>query len=68
MPGEIAWSLLAALAGCWELCCRRSRGRYPSLAKVCGAISTRLPGQIVLGVVWAFAGVHLFARYGFAPR
>jgi hypothetical protein len=37
--------------------------RTSSLARLGALLATRIPGRVVLLLIWVFVGVHLFARY-----
>jgi TRAP-type C4-dicarboxylate transport system permease small subunit len=62
MAVTILWIMLAA-AILWEVVCRRSGGRWTSLADLGARLGGRLPGVLVLIAIWAFVGWHVFARY-----
>lgn len=68
MAGTVAWLALAALALGWELACRLGPRRRPRLAQALALLATRLPGRLLLLLLWVFAGIHLFARRGAPVR
>lgn len=59
----IAWIVLAAAGLIWEIFCHLSGRRWTSLANIGSTLWSRLPGRLVLVVIWAFVGWHMFARY-----
>lgn len=59
----VGWLGLAAVGVVWEIVCRTTHDRWPSLGTVGSVVGRRLPGRMALLVLWAFVGVHLFARY-----
>jgi ABC-type nitrate/sulfonate/bicarbonate transport system permease component len=66
VAGTIAWLAIVAAGIAWEIACRFGRlGRtgWPPLGRVLGDLDRRLPGRLLLLLAWAFAGLHLFARY-----
>lgn len=63
MAGTVAWLAILAAGIAWELSCRLRKGGWPPLGRVLGRLDRRLPGRVLLLGAWAFAGLHLFARY-----
>ncbi len=63
MYGTIAWLALLALAVLFELLARRRRTKTSTLAQLGATIASRLPGRVLLVLVWIYVGVHLFTRY-----
>jgi TRAP-type C4-dicarboxylate transport system permease small subunit len=57
------WVVLLAAAVVWEVVCRCSGGRWTSLGELAGAMGARWPGLVILLVLWAFVGWHVFSRY-----
>jgi len=62
MAGDAAWALLAVLALVAEVAARRRRGPLPPVGRFGSLVACRVPGRILLLVLWCFAGLHLFAR------
>lgn len=46
-----------------ELWSRKHPERFSSLSRTGALLASRLPGRVVLVVLWVFVGLHLFARY-----
>ncbi|HLI16070.1 MAG TPA: DUF6186 family protein [Acidimicrobiales bacterium] len=67
MPGEAAWIAVACAALAWEVAARRGRG-HATFAEALSAAERARAGRALLFLLWAFAGYHLFVRYGVAPR
>jgi hypothetical protein len=63
MIGAIAWIVLLSAALAWEGWCRLARPRWLSVTDVCVAIASHPAGKVMLIAVWAFVGLHVFARY-----
>ncbi len=59
----VLWVTLVSAACVWEVLCRRTGGRWTSLADLGARLGGRLPGRILLIGIWAFVGWHVFARY-----
>jgi hypothetical protein len=59
----LVWVGLAAAAAGWELFSRRAGSRWTSLGDVVARLGSRRAGRLVLLVLWAFVGWHVFARY-----
>ncbi|MDA8290706.1 MAG: DUF6186 family protein [Actinomycetota bacterium] len=53
--------ILAAGVG-WELVCRSHGGLWASASGAARSLWGHPVGRVALLVVWAFVGVHLFAR------
>ena len=62
MIGNAAWLALAVAALALEGACRASHGRWPTLGAVGSALWQRPLGRAALIALWAFVGVHVFAR------
>jgi hypothetical protein len=62
MYGTIAWLVLLGAAAALESV-GRSTGSFVTPSALVGKLSRRLPGRIVVVILWAFVGWHLFARY-----
>ncbi len=56
---------VALVVGCvaWEFACHRSEGRWVSLVDIVDRLWASLPGRLLLVLIWAFVGWHVFARY-----
>lgn len=63
MAVTVLWVALLAAAVAWEIVCRCSGGRWTSLGELAGAMAARRAGLVILLVLWAFVGWHVFARY-----
>ncbi|MGO8869831.1 MAG: DUF6186 family protein [Acidimicrobiales bacterium] len=63
MAVTVTWLILAAVVVAWELGCRRSHGRWTSLADLGARLGSHRSGRLVLVALWAFVGWHVFARY-----
>jgi len=59
----VTWVALIVACAAWEIACHRSGGRWASLVDIIDRVWARLPGRILLVLVWAFIGWHVFARY-----
>jgi hypothetical protein len=57
------WVALIVAGASWEVACQRSGGRWASLADLVDRLWIHLPGRIILVLIWAFIGWHVFARY-----
>lgn len=67
MIGTVLWLALLAAGISWEAACRLGR-RHPGLGRVAARLDARWPGRLALLACWAFAGIHLFARYTLPGR
>jgi hypothetical protein len=63
MVGAIAWIALLAAALAWECWCRLARPRWLSVTDLCLVMARHPAGKLLLIAVWAFVGLHVFARY-----
>ena len=63
MVGTGLWIALGFVAVLFEAVSRRPGTRLPGVARVAGMIARRLPGRVLLALIWVFVGVHLFSRY-----
>jgi hypothetical protein len=59
----VVWSGLVVMGVAWEVRCRRPGSHWMSLSELGGRMGSGLPGRIVLLVLWAFVGWHVFSRY-----
>lgn len=57
------WTVVLIAVVGWELHCRSGRHRWAGLADIVAAASRRRAGLLLVIAIWAFAGLHLFARY-----
>jgi hypothetical protein len=57
------WLALLAVALGWEAYCRLADRGWVSLHLIGAAVGRRRTGRLVLVLLWAFVGWHLFARY-----
>jgi hypothetical protein len=62
----VTWVALVVVAVAWEVRCHRSDGRWTSLATIASRLWVSRPGRLLLVLVWAFVGWHVFARHGVA--
>jgi hypothetical protein len=63
MEVAVLWVLLMISALVWELVCHRRRSRWTSLATLATRLWGHMPGRLLLVALWAFIGIHVFARY-----
>jgi hypothetical protein len=63
MIGTLLWVAIGVLGVAWGLAARFGLTSWPGLGRVFGRIGARRTGRVVLLLVWAFLGVHVFARY-----
>ena len=68
MVVTIVWLVLLAAALGWESYSAVINRRGLSLTWITSAMSRRRSSRLVLIGVWAFIGVHLFARYTLPVR
>ena len=68
MVVTIVWLVLLFAALGWESYSAVINRRWLSLMWVTAAMSRRPSSRLVLIGVWAFIGVHLFARYTLPDR
>jgi len=61
--GTVGWLALLALALLFELLARLHLTKTSTLGQFGATIASRLPGRVLLVLLWIFVGVHLFARY-----
>jgi hypothetical protein len=64
MTVTAVWMLLLVAALAWEVACHRSPGRRTSLAEITSRLWSGRAGRLLLVLLWAFVGWHLFARHG----
>jgi hypothetical protein len=67
MYANIGWLALLGASFLIEVLARFRSTRTPTLAQLGAALATRVPGRVILLLLWLFVGLHLFARYTF-PR
>ena len=63
MYATIGWLVLLGASILIEAYGRFRSARTSSLARLGALLATRIPGRVVLLLIWVFVGVHLFARY-----
>jgi hypothetical protein len=63
MIGDILWLALLGAGVAIELLARLVPARFASLSQFASIVASRPLGRLLLALFWAFAGVHLFARY-----
>jgi len=63
VAGTIAWVTLLAIAFLFELLARLRPTRSATLGRFAATVASRLPGRLLLVLLWIFVGVHLFTRY-----
>ena len=63
MLGTILWVALLALCMLIELVGRLHPERVSTLSRAASLLATRIPGRVLLALLWMFVGLHLFARY-----
>jgi hypothetical protein len=63
MVVSIAWGVLLGAALAWEGWCRLARPRWLGVTDLCVALARHPVGKLLLIAVWAFIGLHVFARY-----
>ncbi len=63
MVATVVWLSLVAIGVAWEVRCRRPGSPWTSLSELGVRIGSGRLGRIVLLVLWAFVGWHVFARY-----
>lgn len=59
----VVWLGLVAIGVVWEVRCRRPGSHWTSLSELGMRMGSGPLARIVLLVVWAFVGWHVFARY-----
>jgi sorbitol-specific phosphotransferase system component IIC len=59
----ILWIALLALCALIELIGRARHERVATLSRTASLFATRIPGRVLLVLLWIFVGLHLFARY-----
>jgi hypothetical protein len=57
------WIALLVLAVLTDAVGRRRTPRVATLSQTLNFISRRVPGRVILILVWVFIGFHLFSRY-----
>ena len=67
MAVTAAWAALIIAAFLWEFCCRLAAHRWASLVDLAAVAARRRVGLLLVVAIWAFVGVHVFARYSL-PR
>jgi hypothetical protein len=60
---KVIWCALLALCVLIEVAGRTRPARVSTLRRTGAMIATRVPGRVVLILLWVFVGVHLFSRY-----
>jgi hypothetical protein len=63
MYATIGWLALLGASILIEAYGRFRSSKTSSLARLGAVLATRIPGRVVLLLIWVFVGVHLFARY-----
>jgi hypothetical protein len=63
MLATIGWITLLGAGVLIEVLSRLRLTRTPTLVRACALLATSLPGRVILILLWAFVGLHLFARY-----
>jgi hypothetical protein len=63
MVVALVWTALLVAALAWECWCRLARPRWLGVTEVCVATARHPVGRLLLIAVWAFVGLHVFARY-----
>jgi hypothetical protein len=63
MLATIGWTALLGAGVLIEVLSRLRLTRTPSLVRASALLATSLPGRVILILLWAFVGLHLFARY-----
>jgi hypothetical protein len=63
MVVALMWTTLLGAALAWECWCRLARPRWLGVTEVCVATARHPVGRLLLIAVWAFVGLHVFARY-----
>ena len=63
MVVAVAWTALLGAALAWECWCQVARPRWLGVSDLCLTLARHPVGRLLLIVVWAFVGWHLFARY-----
>jgi hypothetical protein len=59
----IAWIALLGVGVLIEVLTRLRVMRASSLVRASALLATSVPGRVILIILWAFVGLHLFARY-----
>jgi hypothetical protein len=59
----IGWIALLGVGVLIEVLSRLGKTRASSLARASALLATSVPGRLILIILWAFVGLHLFARY-----
>jgi hypothetical protein len=63
MIGTICWLLLLGASIGVELFARVRTTSTTTLARTGSLLATRISARVLLVLLWAFVGLHLFARY-----
>ena len=63
MNATVLWVTFLCVAILIEVLGRRHPRRVATLSRAMSVIARRVPGRVVLIVLWLFVGIHLFARY-----
>lgn len=66
MYATVGWLALLGASVLIEVLARLGRTRTPTLAQLGAALASRIPGRVLLILLWLFVGFHLFARYTIA--
>jgi hypothetical protein len=63
MYATVGWIVLVGVTVLIEVLARFGLVRTPTLAQLGAILASRIPGRVILILLWIFVGLHLFARY-----
>jgi hypothetical protein len=63
MDATWLWVALLGISVVVEVIGRVRPGGVATLRRVGALVAVRVPGRLLLVVIWVFVGIHLFARY-----
>lgn len=62
MYATLGWLVLLGASVLIELLARFLSARTSTLAQLGATLASRVPGRVILIILWIFVGLHLFAR------
>lgn len=63
MYATVGWLVLLGASILVEVLARFRSTRIPTLVQLGATLASRVPGRVLLILLWIFVGFHLFARY-----